>query len=82
MYRYDAEYRGIRCICYSGIVRSGSKADIAVIEKADAALSKYLRNAGRMKEFPEIEAIIPKLKHFDTKITPGCQYFLFELSIL
>ena len=61
MHRYDEESGKISSSCYSAFVRMGLKAESNVVERADATLSKYLVTAGSLQDYPEIQAISPRV---------------------
>jgi len=71
MHRYDKVTSEISYSCYSGIVRCGGKAASEIIKVADPVLTSYLRDAGKMRTFPEIEAISPKVTKMGPINTPA-----------
>jgi len=70
LYRYDSVHGILSCSCYSGMVSSGDKIEESdLLSKADKALSDYLDEAGKLIDYPEIEAISPKVTNPSPKNT-------------
>lgn len=80
--RYDQENCNISYSCYSGIVRCGDKAASEIIKAADPVLSSYLKDAGNMKLYPEIEAISPKVNKISPAVSGGLILITFAFAVI
>jgi len=82
MHRYDEDNGDISYSCYSGIVRCGGKAASEIIKVADDALSTYLVDAGKMKNYPEKEAISPKVNKISPAVSGRLVLLMFLFAVI
>ena len=59
--RYDTVSKKVCTSCYSGFNRGGDLVETELIVTIDAALSRYLLDAGSLLDFPDIGAISTKV---------------------